>query len=155
MTSLATAMESLAVGPFTAVSVVNPPHSGVRFSLLFRKFNLHDVKISRVTVNVHDERNVLTLVAAASIESIVELSGRRGCRGFQPIFHLLVPHQSRLLHHRTALVEDNEIRDAAHVEPGSNLRVAFGVEFYHYSSSRHISSGTRNFGCCHPARSAP
>jgi hypothetical protein len=52
MTSLATAMESLAVGPFTAVSVVNPTHAGVRFSLLFRKFNLRDGTISRVRVNV-------------------------------------------------------------------------------------------------------
>jgi tetratricopeptide (TPR) repeat protein len=42
---------------------VNPAHAGERFSLLFRKFNLHDVKISRVRVNPYDDRHVLTLVA--------------------------------------------------------------------------------------------
>jgi hypothetical protein len=44
-------MESRVV-PFIAVSIVNPTHAGGRFSLLFWKFNLHDVKISRVRVNV-------------------------------------------------------------------------------------------------------
>src|SRR5260370_36441605 len=82
-------------------------------------------------------------------------SSTRGGRGFQPIFHLLMLHQPRLLHHRTASVEDNEIWDAAHLESCSNLRVAFRVEFYDHRSSRHISSGTRNFRSCHAARSAP
>src|SRR5713101_6777998 len=95
------------------------------------------------------------LEASPSMQNTHALSGRRGCRGFQPIFHLLMLHQPRLLDHRTAPVEDNEIWDAAHVEPCGNLRVAFSVKFYDYSSSRHISSGTRNFRCCHPARSAP
>jgi hypothetical protein len=56
-------MESRVVGSFTAVSLVNPTHAGGRFSLLFRKFNLHDVKISRVRVNAYDDRHVLTLAA--------------------------------------------------------------------------------------------
>jgi hypothetical protein len=31
--------------------------------LLLRKFNLHDVKVSRVRVHAYDDRHVLTLVA--------------------------------------------------------------------------------------------
>ena len=64
-------------------------------------------------------------------------------------------HQPRLLHHGTATVENHEVWDAAYVEPCCHLRTAFSIKLYDNSSSRHMSSGTLNFWCCHPTRSAP
>jgi len=62
---------------------------------------------------------------------------------------------SRLLHHGTAGVEDDEVWDAAHVEARRDFRIALGIEFYNDGASGHVSGGAGNFRGRDPARPTP
>lgn len=60
-------------------------------------------------------------------------------------------NQTRLLHHWLIVIEDHEVWDALHIEPGRHFRMTFRIELYDYSSSRHIRGGARNLWHGHSA----
>ena len=82
--------------------------------------------------------------------------GYRGLRGrVQPMLHLFMVHQSRLLRDGMAAVKNGEVGNAAHIEARGQLRITLGIHLNYNRTSRHIRSGSRNFRSGHPARAAP
>jgi hypothetical protein len=68
---------------------------------------------------------------------------------------LVVAYCAGLLHYGAAADEDYEIGDAANVVALGELRIFFGVDFYHYRSTSHVGSGARNFESRDAAWAAP
>jgi hypothetical protein len=64
-------------------------------------------------------------------------------------------YHAGLLHHDAATGEDHEIRDAANIVAGGELRIFFRVDLYHYGFAGHVSSGARNFWSSGAAWAAP
>jgi hypothetical protein len=77
------------------------------------------------------------------------------CGSGQPIFHLLVVRQARLLHHWPATVENDKVWDAAYIEARGQFWKALRIHLYHNGSPRHVRRDTRNLRSGHPARSTP
>ena len=82
-------------------------------------------------------------------------SGRCPTRRLQPAFHLIVIHQSRLLHHGPPAGKDREVRDAADLEARGQLRMAFGIDLHHHCLPGHVLRCFRNLRSCHATRAAP
>ena len=83
------------------------------------------------------------------------MSGGNGSGGAEPLLHLIVAYYSGLLHYHPATIKDDEVGYAANVVAFGELRIFFGVNFYHYGFAGHIGSGARDFGSSGVARAAP
>src|SRR5580658_10509817 len=71
---------------------------------------------------------------------------RNGGCGLEPTLHLIVVHQTRLLHYCAASRENHEVGDAADLEAPCDVRVFFRIHFQHDRFARHVRSGARDFG---------
>jgi len=82
-------------------------------------------------------------------------SGDGGRRRPQPVLHLLMVHQSGLLHDRPPSIEHREVRYALDPESSRKLRIAFRINLHHHGFAGQISSSLRNFWRGRAARAAP
>ena len=89
------------------------------------------------------------------IEVRMRRLGLNGRGGFEPALHFVVVHQSRLLHHREATVENHEVGDAAHLEAPCDLRIFLRIHFHNDRFAGHVRGGARDFGRGRDARPAP
>ena len=62
---------------------------------------------------------------------------------------------ARLLHHRSPSAEDNEVRDATHLEASRQFWIVLRVDLYNDRFPSHIGSRPRHLRRCNPAGSAP
>jgi hypothetical protein len=82
--------------------------------------------------------------------------GYRGLRSrVQPMLHLFMLHQSRLLRDEMAAVKNGEVGNATHIEARGQFRVTLGIHLDNDRTSRHVRSGSRHFRSGRPARAAP
>jgi hypothetical protein len=69
--------------------------------------------------------------------------------------HLPVIDHTCLLHNRTASIENDEVRDSAHIEPRRQLRMPLRIHFENDGPTYHVGGGLRHLRSRRPARPAP
>jgi hypothetical protein len=75
----------------------------------------------------------------------VQWDGRLG-GGAQPLLHLFVADQARLLKDLAASGENDEVWDSADIETGCQFGMGLGVDFEHDCFSGHVLGGAGYFG---------
>ncbi|MCU1242278.1 MAG: hypothetical protein JWO71_3004 [Candidatus Acidoferrum typicum] len=83
------------------------------------------------------------------------MSGGDGSGGPEPLLHLVVTYDARLLHYHAATIEDDKVGYTAHVVTFGELRIFFCVDLYHYGFAGHVGSGARDFRSGGATRAAP
>lgn len=69
----------------------------------------------------------------------------RGSGVPEPLFHLVVPYQARLLHHHAATEKHDKVGDPTDIETPSQLGVFFRIHFYHHRLASHVRGRAQNF----------